>query len=102
TDAQSAFQTALGDYVEGREGAADAHDEAVAESYPASDPPANGVPGHAPALATAAAGGAAQAGGAAPGGGAAQAGGAATAGDATAQRHNGFAAQVQLDGESFQ
>ena len=26
----------------------DAHDEAVAESYPASDPPANGAPGHRP------------------------------------------------------
>ena len=30
---------------------ADAQDEAVAESYPASDPPANGAPGHEPAAA---------------------------------------------------
>jgi aconitate hydratase len=54
-EAQRAFRQALGDYVtENGSGAAaaasdelsDAHDEAVAESYPASDPPANGAPGH--------------------------------------------------------
>jgi aconitate hydratase len=48
--AQDAFQEVLREYT-GPEGAAgapvcDAHDEAVAESYPASDPPANGAPGH--------------------------------------------------------
>ncbi|MFI4985129.1 MAG: aconitate hydratase [Solirubrobacterales bacterium] len=55
--AQSAFRQALGDYVPSNGGTAaaggalsDAHDEAVAESYPASDPPANGAPGHAPSL----------------------------------------------------
>ena len=46
--ARSAFRQALGDYVPSDGDQADAHDEAVAESYPASDPPANGAPGHAP------------------------------------------------------
>src|SRR5271166_6108625 len=47
--AQGSFRTALGDFVPGSDASpaeADSHDEAVAESYPASDPPANGVPGH--------------------------------------------------------
>jgi aconitate hydratase len=48
--AQSAFRRALGDYVPSSGEQPDAHDEAVAESYPASDPPANGAPGHAPSL----------------------------------------------------
>src|SRR5271154_2695375 len=42
--AQSAFKRALCDYVPSDGEQADAQDEAVAESYPASDPPANGVP----------------------------------------------------------
>jgi aconitate hydratase len=46
--AQDAFRRALRDYVPSDGDQADAHDEAVAESYPASDPPANGVPGHEP------------------------------------------------------
>ncbi len=46
--ARSAFRQALGDYVPSNGEQSDAHDEAVAESYPASDPPANGAPGHAP------------------------------------------------------
>ncbi|HWJ51549.1 MAG TPA: aconitate hydratase [Solirubrobacteraceae bacterium] len=45
--AQSAFRHALEDYVPSNGEQADAQDEAVAESYPASDPPANGAPGHA-------------------------------------------------------
>ncbi len=46
--AQAAFKTALVDYVPSDGEQADAQDEAVAESYPASDPPSNGSPGHAP------------------------------------------------------
>src|SRR4051812_1389517 len=46
SEAQSAFRQALGDYMPSDGEQADAHDEAVAESYPASDPPANGAPGH--------------------------------------------------------
>jgi aconitate hydratase len=48
--AQTAFREALCDYVPSDGELPDAHDEAVAESYPASDPPANGAPGHQPAL----------------------------------------------------
>jgi aconitate hydratase len=44
--AQDAFRHALRDYVPSDGEQLDAHDEAIAESYPASDPPANGVPGH--------------------------------------------------------
>jgi aconitate hydratase len=44
--AQEAFRRALGDYAPTDGEQADAQDEAVAESYPASDPPANGAPGH--------------------------------------------------------
>ena len=45
-DAKSAFAKALRDFVDGEPEHGDAHDEAVEESYPASDPPANGAPGH--------------------------------------------------------
>jgi aconitate hydratase len=53
SDARDAFREALVDYVPSDGEQRDSHDEAVAESYPASDPPANGAPGHAPPLATA-------------------------------------------------
>src|SRR5438067_1496866 len=46
SEAQSAFRQALGDYMPSDGEQPDAHDEAIAESYPASDPPANGAPGH--------------------------------------------------------
>jgi aconitate hydratase A / 2-methylisocitrate dehydratase len=46
SDAQTAFRQALEDYVPSNGAQADAQDEAVAESYPASDPPASGAPGH--------------------------------------------------------
>jgi aconitate hydratase len=48
SDAQDEFRRALDDYLPSDGEQADAHDEAVAESYPASDPPANGAPGHEP------------------------------------------------------
>jgi aconitate hydratase len=80
TEAKSAFATALKDYVEDLPEVCDSHDEAVAESYPASDPPANGVPGHDPATA------------AAP---------AASTATATARRGSA-SAHVELDGQSFE
>jgi aconitate hydratase len=46
--AREAFRRALEDYAPSAGEQSDAHDEAIAESYPASDPPANGAPGHAP------------------------------------------------------
>jgi aconitate hydratase len=52
--AREAFKVALTQYVASDGEQADAQDEAVAESYPASDPPANGAPGHSqPAVAEA-------------------------------------------------
>jgi len=54
TDAKRAFREALAAYVDNGAEEAVGHDEAVAESFPASDPPANGQPGHAPAGAEAA------------------------------------------------
>jgi aconitate hydratase len=48
SDARAAFREALCDYVPSDGDLPDPHDEAVAESYPASDPPANGSPGHEP------------------------------------------------------
>jgi aconitate hydratase len=53
SEARDAFREALLDYVPSDGEQRDSHDEAVAESYPASDPPANGAPGHAPPVATA-------------------------------------------------
>ncbi len=46
--ARDAFRGALREHVSADGEQADPHDEAVAESYPASDPPANGAPGHDP------------------------------------------------------
>jgi aconitate hydratase len=48
SSSQAVFQEALRDYIPSDGDQADAQDEAVAESYPASDPPAN-EPGHAAA-----------------------------------------------------
>jgi aconitate hydratase len=47
SSAQESFRVALRDYVSDAGELTDAQDEGVAESYPASDPPANGAPGHA-------------------------------------------------------
>jgi aconitate hydratase len=80
--ARDAFREALSAYVPSAGELPDAHDEAVAESYPASDPPANGVPGHeAPAAAPAPAH--------------------AKGATATLPR-NGTARRVELNGESFE
>jgi aconitate hydratase len=49
SQSQAIFQEALRDYVPSDGDQVDAQDEAVAESYPASDPPAN-EPGHVPTL----------------------------------------------------
>jgi aconitate hydratase len=46
SDAQTEFRRALDDYLPSNGEQQDPHDEAIAESYPASDPPANGAPGH--------------------------------------------------------
>ncbi len=48
SDSQFVFREALRDYVPSDGDQADAQDEAVAESYPASDPPSGGAPGHEP------------------------------------------------------
>jgi len=45
TDAKDGFREALKGYVEDHH---DSHDDEVAESFPASDPPSNGSPGHKP------------------------------------------------------
>jgi aconitate hydratase A / 2-methylisocitrate dehydratase len=98
SDSQAIFLQALRDYVPSDGDQSDAQDEAVAESYPASDPPAN-EPGHAPLTALAAA----------PppqlpeGTGAGAAEGAGTTGAHTATLpHNGTARSVTLDGETFE
>jgi aconitate hydratase len=49
SEAQASFKLALIDYMPDDGEQADPQDEGIAESYPASDPPANGTPGHAPA-----------------------------------------------------
>lgn len=48
--AKDAFRTALADLIgqDAEQAIAHGHDEAIAESFPASDPPANGAPGHEP------------------------------------------------------
>jgi aconitate hydratase len=80
SSAQDEFRRALSDYVPSNGEQADARDEAIAESYPASDPPANAPE--------------------APGFGARAASSAATA--AATLPHNGTARSVTLDGETFE
>ncbi len=46
SDSRKAFRRALADYADGVEALYNGHDEAEAESYPASDPPADSAPGH--------------------------------------------------------
>ncbi len=52
SDSKASFRAALQGYLGDAAPPDDAHDEAVAASYPASDPLANGVPGHPPAATT--------------------------------------------------
>jgi aconitate hydratase len=82
SDAQEAFRESLKAYVPDDGEQQDAQDEAVAESYPASDPPANGEPGHEPPPVVAHP---------QP----------RTAGAATLP-HNGTARTVEIDGERFE
>jgi aconitate hydratase len=82
SQSQVVFQEALRDYIPSDGDQADAQDEAVAESYPASDPPAN-EPGHL-ALAT-------------PSQPQLPEGG-----TATSLPHNGTARSVTVDGETFE
>jgi len=47
TDSRSAFREALAAYIgDDADSVADAHDKAIEETFPASDPPSNNVPGH--------------------------------------------------------
>ena len=87
SQAKAVFEEALREYAPSDGDQADAQDEAVAESYPASDPPAGAVPGHGPLGA-----------GAQP---RPSAGGAGT-GAATALPHNGTAKTVEMDGQAFE
>ncbi|HTR72282.1 MAG TPA: aconitate hydratase, partial [Solirubrobacteraceae bacterium] len=86
--AKAAFEEALLDYVPSDGDQADAQDEAVAESYPASDPPAGGEPGHGPLVSSAKS--------------QISADGAGTAGAATALPRNGTARTVEMDGKTFE
>jgi aconitate hydratase len=54
SQARGTFRRALADFAPGATIECDSHDEEVAESFPASDPPSNGAPGHEPAVARAA------------------------------------------------
>jgi aconitate hydratase len=83
SEAQMIFKEALRDYVPSDGDQVDAQDEAVAESYPASDPPAN-EPGHIELV------------------GAPQVPQLPEGGTATALPHNGTARTVTSDGETFE
>ncbi len=81
SSARDAFRDALSQYVPSDGEQADAVDEGVAESYPASDPPANGTPGHAMPASVAR--------------------GESGGGTATLPR-NGSARQVSMEGSTFE
>jgi aconitate hydratase len=98
SEAKAVFEEALLDYVPSDGDQADAQDEAIAESYPASDPPAGGEPGHGPLGAAARSDGQPSTAGSSGVGGA---GGGGT-GAATVLPHNGTAKTVQMDGQTFE
>jgi aconitate hydratase len=83
SDAQHAFRRSLEDYMPDDGDLPDPEDEAVAESYPASDPAALGTPGHAPVLGL-------------------ERPQLPPAGAVGTLPHNGTAQAVELDGESFE
>jgi aconitate hydratase len=83
SSSQVAFRRALEDYVPDDGDLADPEDEAVAESYPASDPPAASSPGHRAVLGV-------------------DAPQLPPAGAVGTLPHNGTAQAVELDGESFE
>jgi|SRR5579875_674025 len=81
-EVKGAFRRSLGELLGTTpNGQLKGHDEAVAESYPASDPPANGAPGHEPP---------------------AEAEQGAGSGGGGAEAAPGRAVEVALDGEGFQ
>jgi aconitate hydratase len=82
SEAKQAFERSLADYMPDDGEQADLEDEGVAESYPASDPPAVSVPGHRPLAETVPQ--------------------LPPAGALGTLPHNGTAQAVQLDGESFE
>jgi aconitate hydratase len=81
--AQEAFRRSLVDYMPDDGEQPDPEDEGIAESYPASDPPAAGSPGHAPVLGV-------------------DAPHPPAAGAVGTLRLNGTARAVELDGERFE
>ncbi len=83
SEAQDAFRRSLEDYMPDDGDLPDPEDEGVAESYPASDPPAAGTPGHAPVLGV-------------------DAPQLPPAGAVGTLPHNGTAQAVELEGESFE
>ncbi len=83
SESQVVFQEALRDYIPSDGDQADAQDEAIAESYPASDPPAN-EPGHVALVA------------------APEHPQLPEGGTATALPHNGTERSVTVDGETFE
>jgi len=82
SEAKQAFERSLEDYMPDDGDLPDPEDEAVAESYPASDPPAQSTPGHRPVLGVDAP--------------------QLPPADTATLPHNGTAQTVQLDGESFE
>ena len=81
--AKDSFRAALADLVgrDAEEGVANSHDEAVAETFPASDPPADNAPGHDPPAAPASA--------------------PAVAAGTVIAEHSDTAVEVTMDGETF-